>query len=108
MLAAPLCNGRALFACRHTQDAGIGPHTRWDFDVFGRQHDELMGVCYDIFDEFNLLQRFDIAPNRLQSGSLLHGLMRTDTAFHNFRHVFRPCMSRTRSLLAQRCMPPFH
>ena len=73
----------------NTQDAGIGPHTRWDFDVFGRQDDELMGVCYDIFDEFNLLQRFDIAPSRLREWIIaVHGLMRTDTAFHNFRHAF--------------------
>ena len=69
--------------------AGVGEHVRWDLDVHTTTEDKLLGLTFDIFEEFNLLQRFVISQESLRAWIIsVHGLYHREPAFHNFRHAF--------------------
>eukprot|EP01089_Gocevia_fonbrunei_P023072 TRINITY_DN9572_c0_g1_i1.p1 TRINITY_DN9572_c0_g1~~TRINITY_DN9572_c0_g1_i1.p1 ORF type:complete len:488 (-),score=94.96 TRINITY_DN9572_c0_g1_i1:5-1468(-) len=61
----------------------------WEFDVWSHSADELLPLLEDMFNDFGLLEKFQIAPEKFRTFLLsVRDNYNSKNPYHNFRHAF--------------------
>lgn len=61
----------------------------WDFDVWSYTHEQLLSLCEDMINDFQLLEKFSIPPIHMRNFLVdVCNNYSKKNPYHNFRHAF--------------------